>query len=390
MSAQKHLLNALTAELATWLETPDFERILALISGWDDATWQSAKLVAILQGIGPFLGHTLSGSPIFPAMPIWFQEWLTDSYIRNSERIARMHADLGIILKAAYLADIPVMLLKGSLLTTKFYQKPGIRPMADLDLLIHPADRVRFGKLLVENGYRHDGWFYHDLYTNTSCEKVIMADEHPDNPRPVEVHFFLTQKFWGNFPLPDLNNMLWQNSQIGMVLGETVFIPSPEQHLAFLGWHNLKHLSKGSGRLIQWLDIAHLMDTVQTNTALPYLDMIYPVLRFAARVFPSHFKDADWQKLSQDASPRVRNWCEQTPLDKRSGLQMLPPQNAISIWYHRLQNWRPDPVRLNLAFRGTPLPQAYLRYGLAFLRHCVVFPYRKWQGHKGKHISNLP
>ena len=57
-----------------------------------------------------------------------------------------MHDELAAILAAAAAAGIEVMPLKGALLTTMPGCRPVRRPMADLDLLVHPPDRAGDGR----------------------------------------------------------------------------------------------------------------------------------------------------------------------------------------------------------------------------------------------------
>ncbi len=57
------------------------------------------------------------------------------------------------LLEALQRADIPVLLLKGGALALLYYSDPSQRPMADLDLLIRPADRPRALAFLHEKGW---------------------------------------------------------------------------------------------------------------------------------------------------------------------------------------------------------------------------------------------
>jgi len=374
LNARQKRFNAITSEIVAWLDGADFARAREIVQGWDQAGWKIAQDVAFMQGIGPYLSQILPQTPLYPSLPAWFCEWLETTYALNAARISRLHADLQVLLHEAHHADIPLMPLKGSLLTTQVYPQPAIRPMADLDLLIQAKDRCRMRQIMERQGYRFfpkAGSSYHDIYVNTAAETVIAADEHPDNPRPVELHLRLNPRLWAGFHLPDLADDLWQTSTPGTLLGEPVYLPSPRNHLAFVALHHLKHFTMRSGRAIQWLDIAQMVAAGSDLESLPRLDLLYPVLRFSARVFPSYFTKVDWMKLARGVHPRVRNWCEATPLDARCGLQMTAGKATGDLWRTRWIRWRPTPVRLALTYGRTPLLWAYLRYGAALVRHAA-------------------
>ena len=74
--------------------------------------------------------------------------------------------------------------------------------MADLDLLVHPADRAGMGALLVGLGYRHDPEANphptHDVFLDPGGGRIVSSTgEHPDNPRRVEVHVEVKRHLWG-------------------------------------------------------------------------------------------------------------------------------------------------------------------------------------------------
>lgn len=375
MTSETELHSPITAEIITWLDGSDFSRPLDVIRQWDEATWQIARRVAIIQGIGPYLSQILPQTPLYPLLPNWFQSWLNTAYTLNGERIARLHADLQILLREASRAEIPVLLLKGSLLSARFYPQPAMRPMADIDLLVQATDRYKIQKVMEENGYRlthpQIRWWHHDMYANTTTETVVTLEEHPDNPRHIEIHFNLDQKIWACYDLPDLSAEFWKTSTVDTFLGESVHIPSPENHLAFIAMHNLRHLFFNAGRAIQWLDIAYMVKVVPDLGNLPHLALVYPALRFAARVFPSSFSHVDWISLDQQIPPRLRIWSETAPLDARCGLEMRTKKNTRGPWRLRWIRWHPNPARLALIYGDTPLPLAYLRYSKAVLQHVV-------------------
>ena len=99
-------------------------------------------------------------------------------------------------------AGIEVMPLKGALLTTMAGPEAAARPMADLDLLVHPADRAGLGAVLAALGYRHapeaNPRPTHDVFLDPGGGRIVSFEgEHPDNPRRVEVHVEVKRHLWG-------------------------------------------------------------------------------------------------------------------------------------------------------------------------------------------------
>lgn len=95
------------------------------------------------------------------------QMLLTQSIVQLAERDA-----LFSVLEDAGIAFLPV---KGSWLKEQ-YPQIDFRQMADLDILIHPRDRERAGKLMLEQGYREEieeNTTHHDAYQ----KKPYMAVE---------------------------------------------------------------------------------------------------------------------------------------------------------------------------------------------------------------------
>ena len=88
-----------------------------------------------------------------------------------------MHDELAGILAAAAAAGIEVMPLKGAILTTMPGVDAGRRPMADLDLLVHPGDRHAMGALLGALGYapraRDAPHPTHDVFVDPGGGRVV-------------------------------------------------------------------------------------------------------------------------------------------------------------------------------------------------------------------------
>jgi hypothetical protein len=351
--------------IMAWLEPGDEDRILANLRGWNEAHWELARNLAFMHGVSPSLHHRLSSAPrLYDAFPSAFKAYLESQAARNASRIQRVQEELSAILTAAERKGIQVMPLKGSLFFSLGQVDPKLRPMADIDLLVRPADRLAMGDLLAQRGYAIDKpkmlFIHHDHYDHPDQRVVSMEGEHPDNPLPVEIHTDMRRVLWGDVIAPDFTPILWESAAPGEVLGQRVWIPGYEAHFAYLCLHTLVHFMVYKGRLTYWLDLARLAPGIPDFSRLPQAALLYPQVRLAARGLPQAFAGIDLLPMAALAQPRVRHWTESIPLNYRCGLlNQHTPQRPSPIG-ERWEYWHPTQVRLMLAYPEITVPGAFL------------------------------
>jgi len=363
------LANALTRVLATWLERPDPARVRATVAGWGPDTWMTFRRVIVMHGLAPHLARGAPSSVVAGSLPNDVRAWLAAQDDLNAQRIRRMHADLGAILAAAAAAGIEVMPLKGALLTTMPGADPYRRPMADLDLLVHPPDRAPMSAILDGLGYRREvdraPRPTHDVYLDPGGGRLVStAGEHPDNPRRVEVHTEVKRHLWAWVDDDDLTAALWSEAERGAVLGEPATLPRPETLFAHLSIHASSDLLVGRGRLVQWVDLAAAADRAGDPARMPHARLAYPALRLAQRAQPGALAALDLGKLEARIPRRLTDWAATVALDGRCGLTMGRPPADPSGLGPRWERWRPDRWRLAVAYGDLPLPVALARHGL--------------------------
>ena len=361
--------NALTREIATWLEGPPPDRA-AVVRRWSPSTWVAFRRVVTMHGLAPHLDGSLPGSELGGAMPAPTLDWLAEQAGRNADRIARMHPELAAILGAAETADVEVMPLKGAVLSTMPGADPARRPMADLDLLVRPGDRVRLGEVLVGLGYRHvpDGHRRptHDVFVEPggAGRLVDPEGEHPDNPRRVEVHVEVKRHLWGWADDDDLTADLWRGASPGEILGRPATLPRPESLFAHLAIHASSDLLSGRGRLVQWLDLCRMAPVAGDLGRLPHPRLAYPSLRLARRALPIALGGADLAGLERQVPDGLTRWAASVRLDASCGLTTGRPPDEPATLGARWERWRPDRWRLLVAYGEVPLPVALARHGL--------------------------
>jgi hypothetical protein len=119
-------------------------------SDWD---WQAVAAHAFAEGLAPLLYAQLSRSGLWPAIPPGVRDVLAAAYEGSAIRSAVLFTELEEILDRLARAGVSTLLLKGAALAEMLYGDPALRPMCDLDLLVHEADVGLALAILTACGY---------------------------------------------------------------------------------------------------------------------------------------------------------------------------------------------------------------------------------------------
>jgi hypothetical protein len=360
------LAGTLVAGLAGLLETPSGERIAALVPLSDAGGWTILQRAITMHGLAPHLFRSVPAAELLAALGQPAHDWLAEQDALNGRRIERMHAELAAILRAAADQDIEVMPLKGALLTTMPGTDPHRRPMADLDLLIRPEERRAMGGVLEGLGYRQrpeaNPSPTHDVYLDAGGGRVVSVDEHPDNPRPVEVHLEAMRHLWPWIDDDDLTPVLWSGSRRGTILGQPATVPDDSALLAHLAIHATADLLVGRGRLVHWLDLGQIAARGVAPGDAPHARLAYPALRLARRALPRIMAGVAIDELEANVPRRLARWASTVPLDRRCGLMVDRQPATPSSLAARVDRWAPVPWRLLVAYGDRPRPLALALY----------------------------
>ena len=113
--------------------------------------WEYILAAAGKQGVAPLLarwvGQGRDGVPRDVTGRLTSANWA--SHFRSRAQLDQLR----LVLAATAAMGIAVMPLKGAALATRYYPAPALRPMSDLDLLVHPADLPRMAAVLRGLGY---------------------------------------------------------------------------------------------------------------------------------------------------------------------------------------------------------------------------------------------
>ena len=143
-----------------------------------------------MHGIAPLL----SSRPWHSAPPGW-QPYLRAQRDHTAARHFRLAAMLQKLDQAARRAGLVIQALKGAALHEVQLYAPGMRPMADIDLLLRPCDLERASQLLQPLGYRvvYDSR-RERTFAPAQAGSFHPLGEHRDNPVKIELHTHIAER----------------------------------------------------------------------------------------------------------------------------------------------------------------------------------------------------
>jgi len=359
------------------------------VSAWGVAEWAAAEWTAYWQNGLPWLAQRIRESGVTVPEPVYGRIQTLDTGSR--ERTQRMLDSAAELLNV--LAQVGVMGLpfKGAALAPLVYgEDVGLRPLGDLDVLIHKKDLQAGVAVLEKLGYRR--------YSQSAEDVVYLRGERQaniwaaDNVQPVELHFTLREEYAGMGY--NLAEMMWGAGEIRPYWANTTAcIPDRAALLHHVCAHASSDWLIQRGRLMHVDDIRRLCgqmgeaDWVRLVTAVAPQNarFVYPALAFAARYARLNVPPPVLAHLRDNCPPNLLAWIENTELADNSEAN---PVNRSGIGFglaRRLALSRTDemrfwlrsffPRRWNLSKRyprlvATPFwPLSYLLINLDRARH---------------------
>jgi hypothetical protein len=374
-----------SAAVIGWLTSPPI-----IDAGWDAQDWEAARWAVQVHGIAPLLDREATHWPAAAALHPSLRQYLADQRRLSGQRVALLLADLAELLAACHARNIAVMPLKGGLLATTYYAEPGLRPMNDLDLLVHPSDEPRMLALLAELRYAPlaRGWKHITLARPEAHGRVIAYDgEHPQNPRSLDLHVRLAEQFWGIGY--DMTTEAWADSAPGELLGSPTRLLRPATLLHHLAIHASSDMIARRLRLLHLHDMALVAPAVDRAgwegivsgaQARGEERLVYPALALTQRHYAAAVPDAVLGALRPGVPHALLRHLDANALDRYSFCNSAPTTPAEKLFWFRPGREQaaalrhmllPDPAEMAHWYphlsRRTLLPLAYARYGATLL-----------------------
>ena len=245
--------------------------LAALVSGAVD--WPELVELAVREGTAPLLHSHLHRLTLLDRLPTVARRRLTEIAQSVWAANAVLARHWGEATAALRQARVETLTLKGMALANIVYAEPGLRPMADVDLLVRPADRAAALATLRDLGYGTPGDAADQLGASRSFAELVR-----DGTR-IDLHWHAARylRFEGIVEVD--HDGLWRRARPLVTAEGRSLMLAPEDLLL----HLVIHLTLGS-------DFARV---------LWYADIDAVVRRFAGEL--------DWERLATEADRwRVR------------------------------------------------------------------------------------
>jgi hypothetical protein len=247
---------------------------------WSDFEWKVARAVAAMHGISPLLSRSLRWEG-----PGAWTAFLDEQRSHTRSRHGRIQELLSSVDQKARDSGLAATALKGAALHRLGLYQAGDRPMADVDLLVRPADLDRTAALLMSLGFRQSAQTWKErLFTPLDVSSAEFG-EHAANSLKIELHDRICEKL--PFYLTDISEFVFPLRPTAGLNG----YPSNASLMRHLLLHAAGAMVFQALRILQLHDIALL----------------------AGRM-----SDADWNEITASSLPRARMWWAYPPLEMTS------------------------------------------------------------------------
>ena len=308
---------------------------------WGPLQWRLAMAAAVAHGVSPLLDR----------QPGWRHAPWQCFAAEQREHVEQRHRRIDTLLDRldadARVAGVALLPLKGVALHALGLYAPGERPMADIDLLVHPQYADRAAALLRELGYVDSfaAW-KHRVFKPVAGIPVTALGEHRDTPVTIELHTHIHERL----PLAtvDITPMVYpRHAQPGLNA-----YPSEAALMGHLLLHAAGNLCGRSLRLLHLNDIALLAarmslrdwDLLWSTPAGPPWWAL-PPLRLVARYYRHAVPEIVFTRLERDC-PRLlralgRRWtlsavsCSDLWLHGLAGLEWCRSPGEVARYLHR-------------------------------------------------------
>jgi hypothetical protein len=237
----QRILIKVTERLARELASPSPE-----IPDWSTLDWSIATAVAAMHGVSSLLSYSLCWQG-----PEQWMHFLEEQRTHVSRRHARIVTLLQQIDRRAREADIGFMALKGAALHALGLYTAGERPMADVDVLVHPRDAARAVRLIESLEFReYRRSLKERAFAPIERQTAGALGEHSNNDVTIELHERICERL--PLQVTDVTEaVLPQRLQPGLNS-----YPSRAALLTHLLLHTAGDMAMKSLRLIQLNDLA--------------------------------------------------------------------------------------------------------------------------------------
>jgi len=271
---------------------------------WSDVEWTLARAVAAMHGVSPLLSRILRWQG-----PAGWKQFLDEQRAHTAKRHRRICDLLSILDRRTRAHGVPAVPLKGVALHALGVYGSGDRPMADIDLLVRPADAERAAGVLESLGlYECYRTWKERVFTPIDGNAPSDLGEHARNDIKIELHERICER------LP------WRITDISARIFPATWQPGLNAYPsnASLAIHLLLHAA--GSMAMQGLRLMHLHDLAQLSSRMTDEDWnevlglrahgglwwAYPPLKLTSRYYPSEIPPRVLAALAGDCPYLLR------------------------------------------------------------------------------------
>ncbi|HTC38859.1 MAG TPA: nucleotidyltransferase family protein, partial [Steroidobacteraceae bacterium] len=314
-----------TERLARELASPS-----ATAPDWSDYEWTVARAVAAMHGISPLLSRSL----LWRGPGKWMT-FLHEQRTHTRARHGRIRELLLSIDQKAREVGVAATALKGAALHQLGLYEAGDRPMADVDLLVRPADIERTAVLLASLGFRQSAQSWKErVFTPVEDSAAAEFGEHTANSLKIELHERICEKL--PFYLTDISECIFASRPTAGLND----YPSKASLMRHLLLHAAGSMAFQGLRILQLHDIALLAGSMS---------------------------NADWSEIHGSRAPHGRMWWAYPPLEMTSRYYEAVPKHVLAALK--------DECRLVLRALGTKKMLVDVSYSYLWVK---AFPGIEW------------
>ena len=351
-----------TERLARELASPGAEA-----PDWSREEWTVARAVAAMHGISPLLSRSLPWRG-----PHAWVDFLDAQREHTRARHSRISELLESIDQKAQHVGLSLTALKGAALHGLSLYEPGDRPMADLDLLVRPADLDGATALVSGMGFRLTEQSWKERVF-TLAEDGVAAEfgEHTANSLKIEVHQRICEKL--PLRITDMSECIFPRVPHPGVNG----YPSNGSLMSHLLLHGAGSMAFQSLRILQVHDIGLLATRLSATDWREVVEAqtpnrrwwAYPPLEMASRYYrsiPSRvlaaLRRACPYVLRQSASNRTLTQVSYSYLWVKAFPGIEWSQSPLEMLQYGWSRVRPNKAHL-ASRKRTAANQAWAKYG---------------------------
>jgi hypothetical protein len=309
-AALEGILRKITEALAEELARPT-----QVVPEWSEFEWLVARAVAAMHGISPLLSRALRWQG-----PAGWTGFLEEQRAHTAKRHVRIDDLLLRLDQRAREAGVAAVALKGVALHAFGVYQAGERPMADVDLLVPPADTPRAAKMLESLGYIESLQTWKErVFTRIDEQEPAALGEHSNNGIKIELHERICEKL--PLRITDVSEHVFPAQPLP---GLNAY-PSKASLMTHLLLHAAGAMAFQSLRLLHLHDLARLSSHMMQEDWEAVLRAgergerpwwAFPPLNLTSRYFPSQIPAGVLTALADDCpyllkrSARQRTLCD--------------------------------------------------------------------------------